>query len=150
MASGRETAAYGGPREMTDSQPIEATPLPTRHLQPRAPRQRTLIGGLLLRQAMAQQGIIIRNVSPHGLCAASRGTPREAMPLHGEIVCIRLPENREHLARVHWVEDHAFGVELFSALDVEALAAANRRRNAHFLQMLDPVVRPMAAHLSSI
>jgi len=146
MASEMETAIYGALLGMTDSELVEAALLPplpyAPDYLPRAPRLRTLISATLLRDMLPAQTIIVRNVSERGMCLACKGASGnggyQALPLGDEIVCIRLPENVEHLAQVRWVEGHAFGVELFCTLDVEALGAANRRRNVHFLHMLEP------------
>lgn len=147
MTGDRETAAYARllgqfAERMTDSELIEAALLPARPIHPRAPRKRTLIGASLLRDTMPEQRLIVRNVSPRGMCLAARGHALKTMPLPDQIVCIRLPDNVEHIARVRWVDDHLFGVELFRPLDIEALGAANRRRNHRFLQMLEPARPP--------
>ncbi|EQB18077.1 hypothetical protein [Novosphingobium lindaniclasticum] len=114
----------------TESELAKASLLPPRHVQPRAPRQRTLIAARLLRVGTPEHAVIVRNVSV-------RGALHRDVPLPGEIVAIRLPENVEHLAEVRWTDDREFGVELFSTLDVEKLGAANRRRHRVFLDLMD-------------
>ena len=122
----------------TESELAKASLLPPRHVQPRAPRQRTLIAARLLRVGTPEHAVIVRNVSVRGMCLAVRGALHRDVPLPGEIVAIRLPENVEHLAEVRWTDDREFGVELFSTLDVEKLGAANRRRHRIFLDLMDP------------
>jgi hypothetical protein len=148
---GRKMAIYAALLGMTDSQLVETVVPPSLGLQPRAPRRRTLISATLLRApdevgtaATPQQDIIVRNVSERGMCLATRAASQHALPLADEIVCIRLPENGEYLAQVRWVEERAFGVELFSTLDIEALGAANRKRNDRFLGQLEPPARAPA------
>jgi hypothetical protein len=144
---GRKMAIYAVLLGTADSQLVEAVRRDDRGLQPRAPRRRTLISATLLRApddvgtAFPQQDIIVRNISERGMRLASRAASQRALPLADEIVCIRLPENREYLAQVRWVEERAFGVELFGTLDIEALGAANRKRNDQFLGLLETPVR---------
>lgn len=150
---GRKMAIYAALLGMTDSQLVDPALRPDRELQPRAPRRRTLISATLLRApaeasgtACPQQDIIVRNISEHGMCLASRAASQRGLPVADEIVCIRLPGNGEYLAQVRWVEERAFGVELFGTLDIEALGAANRKRNDRFLRLLDtPVPEPVFA-----
>ncbi|KPH65796.1 hypothetical protein ADT71_09685 [Novosphingobium sp. ST904] len=143
-----ETAVYAAILGMTEAELLDAAFLPVRRLRPRAPRMRTLIGASLLRQSPAQQTaaeqpVIVRNVSERGMCLALRGMkPQESALRHDEIVCIRMPENVEHVGQVRWVEDRAFGVELFHTLDIEALGSENQRRNAHFLEVLEQQYKP--------
>lgn len=154
MTGERETAVYARllgqfAETMTDSELIESALPPARAIHPRAPRKRTLIGASLLRDTMPEQRLIVRNVSSRGMCLSARGHALKMMPLPDQIVCIRLPDNVEHIARVRWVEDHLFGVELFRQLDIEALGAANRRRNHRFLQMLEPEMPSVMFALSN-
>lgn len=150
---GRKLAIHAALLGTADSQLVDAALRPDPPLQPRAPRRRTLISATLLRApdegaraACPQQDIIVRNISERGMCLAARAASQRALPLADEIVCIRLPENGEYLAQVRWVEERAFGVELFGTLDIEALGAANRKRNDRFLRLLDtPVPEPVFA-----
>lgn len=91
----------------------------------RAPRQRTLIRAVLGGMDMPDQDVIIRNISEYGMGIASRGFA----PDRGETVTITLPSGIALKAQVRWVNDKAFGVQLFEELDVRQLGLSTQRRH---------------------
>lgn len=108
----------------------------------RAPRVRTLIRAVIGGEGRAGEDVIVRNVSPGGMCIASR----TLQPSTGEMLRVSLPGQADLQAQVRWVGKGEFGVLLTgsSGLDVDRIQATNRQRNAGFASALEKLlgVRP--------
>lgn len=100
----------------------------------RAPRVRTLIRAVIGAQGRPVVDAIVRNVSPGGMCIASR----TLLPNTGEMLRVSLPGQVDLEAQVRWVGKGEFGVLLTGgSLDVDRLQATNRQRNAGFTAALE-------------
>lgn len=93
---------------------------------------------------MAEHPIIIRNVSPRGIGARSRGM----LPVEGEEVFLRFCD-RQMVGRVMWVRGDQFGIHLRDPIDAHdrmpvALwtPAENRTPGFHVFDRFKPVERP--------
>ncbi|PNU04283.1 PilZ domain-containing protein [Novosphingobium guangzhouense] len=110
--------------------------------QQRAPRVRTLIKAVIGGDGRAGEDVIVRNVSPGGMCIASR----TMLPSMGEMLRVSLPGQADLQAQVRWVGKGEFGVLLTggSGLDVDRIQSTNRQRNAGFAAALERLlgVRP--------
>lgn len=145
MASRQRYKASQGPFIATSHEPLPlAASAPSgqgsqeRH-SPRAPRRRTLIGARMHGGDMAEQEVIVRNVSRTGICIATH----EKVPAVGACVTIvlacqghagRLDLAQELQGRVRWSDGRACGIELFDELDVAELGRSTMRRNAQFIE----------------
>ena len=83
-------------------------------------RQRRLVRAQIFNDRLPGVCILIRNISGHGIGAASRGL----LPLKGEKLSILLPHHEEVTGLVRWVYGESFGVELDHDLNLHALADA--------------------------
>lgn len=114
----------------------------------RAPRVRTLIRAVIGSEGRAGEDVIVRNVSPGGMCIASR----TLLPTTGEMLRVSLPGQADLQAQVRWVGKGEFGVLLTGGggLDVDRIQATNRQRNAGFAVALEKLlgVRPQAPRAS--
>ncbi|MEE4451499.1 PilZ domain-containing protein [Novosphingobium resinovorum] len=106
----------------------------------RAPRVRTLIRAVIGGEGRTGEDVIVRNVSPGGMCIASR----TLLPSMGEMLRVSLPGQADLQAQVRWVGKGEFGVLLTGGLDVNRIQATNRQRNAGFGAALERLlgVRP--------
>ncbi|WP_159977116.1 MULTISPECIES: PilZ domain-containing protein [unclassified Novosphingobium] len=113
----------------------------------RSPRVRTLIRAVIGGEGRSGQDVIVRNVSPGGMCIASR----TMQPTCGETLRVALPGQVDLKAEVRWVGDGEFGVQLLGGLDVGLVQSTNRRRNAGFAAALERLlgVRPHRERTSS-
>lgn len=115
----------------------------------RAPRVRTLIRAVIGGDGRAGEDVIVRNVSPGGMCIASR----TLLPCKGEMLRVSLPGQSELQAQVRWVGKGEFGVLLTggSGLDVDRITASNRQRNAGFAAALEKLlgIRPQEPRSSA-
>lgn len=113
----------------------------------RSPRVRTLIRAVIGADGREGQDVIVRNVSPGGMCIASR----TLQPSCGDTLHVALPGQGNLQAQVRWVGDGEFGIQLLGGLDVGEVQSANRRRNAGFAAALDRLlgVRPHQDRTSS-
>lgn len=102
----------------------------------RQPRVRTLIRAVIGSDGQAGLDVIVRNVSPGGMCIASR----TLLPDCGETLHVALPGQGDLKAVVRWVGDGEFGVQLMGGLDVGHLRKTTRRRNAGFAAALERVL----------
>ena len=110
---------------------------------PRAPRRRTLIGATMRGKGMAEQDVIVRNVSRTGMCIAAH----DPLPRPGAAITITLTQTtgaqgkgqklREHRGRVRWVDAQSCGVELVEELDIGELGRSTMRRNHALAETLD-------------
>ncbi|KQM14686.1 PilZ domain-containing protein [Novosphingobium sp. Leaf2] len=118
-------------------------------LPKRSPRVRTLIRAVIGAEGRPGEDAIVRNVSPGGMCIASR----TLLPRTGETLRVALPGQGDLQAEVRWVGNGEFGVQLKAALDIASLHAANRGLNAGFSAALDrllgvsPCTEQGSAHL---
>lgn len=100
----------------------------------RSPRVRTLIRAVIGAEGRPGEEAIVRNVSPGGMCIASR----TLLPRLGETLRVALPGQGDLQAEVRWVGQGEFGVQLVSGLDTARMQASNgRRRNAGFTAALE-------------
>lgn len=113
----------------------------------RSPRVRTLIRAVIGGEGRTGQDVIVRNVSPGGMCIASR----TLLPSMGEILCVALPGQGNLQAEVRWVGDGEFGVQLTGGASLMEPGATDRRRNAGFTAALERLlgVRPHQERTSS-
>lgn len=115
----------------------------------RAPRVRTLIRAVIGGDGRAGEDVIVRNVSPGGMCIASR----TLLPSMGEMLRVSLPGQSELQAQVRWVGKGEFGVLLTGGggLDVDRITASNRHRNAGFAAALEKLlgIRPQEPRSSA-
>ncbi|KMS55474.1 hypothetical protein V474_18400 [Novosphingobium barchaimii LL02] len=113
----------------------------------RSPRVRTLIRAVIGREGRSGQDVIVRNVSPGGMCIASR----TLLPNCGDTLRVALPGQVDLKAEVRWVGDGEFGIQLLGGMDVGLMQATNRRRNAGFAAALERLlgVRPHRERTSS-
>ena len=79
----------------------------------RAPRVRTLIHAVLAREGEPGSDGVVRNVSPGGLCIASRSMT----PAEGDLITVTLAGLSSLEAQVRWAGDGEFGVKLTSGLN---------------------------------
>lgn len=105
-------------------------PIPPTGQVVRAARQPRIVRARLLHRDGEMQDIVIRNVSEAGIGASARGPA----PVRGERVTIILPGDQEVKGIVRWFGGHAFGMELDTPLDLEALSVALQRQ-AHVAQV---------------
>lgn len=99
----------------------------------RSPRVRTLIRAVIGGEGRTGEDVIVRNVSPGGMCIASR----TMLPSTGETLRVSLPGQADLQAQVRWVGKGEFGVLLTGGLDVDKIQATNRHRNAGFTVALE-------------
>ncbi|WP_162792254.1 PilZ domain-containing protein [Novosphingobium sp. P6W] len=113
----------------------------------RSPRVRTLIRAVIGGEGRSGQDVIVRNVSPGGMCIASR----TLLPNCGDTLRVALPGQVDLRAEVRWVGDGEFGIQLLGGMDVGLMQATNRRRNAGFAAALERLlgVRPHRERTSS-
>ncbi|WP_404482487.1 PilZ domain-containing protein [Novosphingobium sp. BL-52-GroH] len=113
----------------------------------RSPRVRTLIRAVIGGEGRPGEDVIVRNVSPGGMCIASR----TLQPSCGETLHVALPGQGNLKAQVRWVGDGEFGIQLMGGLDVGEVQATNRQRNAGFSAALERLlgVRPQKERTSS-
>jgi len=113
----------------------------------RSPRVRTLIRAVIGADGQPGQDVIVRNVSPGGMCIASR----TLTPGCGDTLRVSLPGQGDLKAQVRWVGDGEFGIQLMGAFDLGEMQSANRRRNAGFAAALERLlgVRPHEERTSS-
>lgn len=102
----------------------------------RSPRVRTLIRAVIGGSDRPSEDVIVRNVSPGGMCIASR----TMTPSAGEMIRVSLPGQADLQAQVRWVREGEFGVLLSDGLDVARLQATNRQRNAGFARALEQLL----------
>lgn len=81
--------------------------------RPRPPRVRTLIHASLAGDGKVGGEGIVRNVSPGGLCIASRSMT----PAEGDLITISLAGRASLQAQVRWTRDGEFGVLLTSQVN---------------------------------
>lgn len=116
----------------------------------RAPRRPTLIHGVMASDGLPGENVIVRNISPHGMCIASRSHA----PEHGETVRVALCGMVDVEAQVRWVGDGEFGVELSSELDLHHLGLVPGRRKARNTVgtggLLEARLRGIVNHMNSI
>ncbi|MFC0204482.1 PilZ domain-containing protein [Novosphingobium soli] len=86
----------------------------------RCPRMRTLICAVAGTGDAAGVEVIVRNVSPGGMCIASR----TLLPRAGDTLHITLPGQAALSAQVRWVGDGEFGVQLLDGQATEPFPAA--------------------------
>jgi hypothetical protein len=79
----------------------------------RAPRVSTLIRATIAREGEPGHEAIVRDVSPGGLCIASRAVSVE----EGDLITVALPGSSGLEARVCWIGDGEFGVQITSGLN---------------------------------
>jgi hypothetical protein len=96
----------------------------------RAVRQPRIIRARLVHRDGEVQEIVIRNVSENGIGATARGPA----PVRGERIVVILPGEQEVKGIVRWFGGHAFGMQLETELDLEALSVALQRQ-AHVAQV---------------
>lgn len=84
----------------------------------RQPRERGLVRARVAVDRIPIQEIIIRNVSPQGIGAASRGAPL----IMGERATVLFPDGRQVTGEVRWVNGPSFGLKLDHELDPQVLA----------------------------
>lgn len=113
----------------------------------RSPRVRTLIRAVIGGEGRAGEDVIVRNVSPGGMCIASR----TLLPERGETLHVALPGQGDLQAEVRWVGDGEFGIQLTGGVDLSQVQPANRRRNAGFAAALERLlgVKPHQDRTSS-
>lgn len=113
----------------------------------RSPRVRTLIRAVIGGEGRAGQDVIVRNVSPGGMCIASR----TLLPDCGETLRVALPGQGDLQAEVRWVGDGEFGIQLTGGVDLSQVQPSNRRRNAGFTAALERLlgVKPHQERTSS-
>ncbi len=118
--------------------------------QQRAPRVRTLIKAVIGGEGRTGEDVIVRNVSPGGMCIASR----TLLPTTGEMLRVSLPGQADLQAQVRWVGKGEFGVLLTggSGLDLDRIQSSNRQRNAGFAAALERLlgVRPQEPRPSAV
>ena len=95
-------------------------------------------------ERLAEQPIIIRNLSPRGIGARAHGLP----PLEGEEVFLKL-DGRELVGRVRWVRGDRFGVHLRDPIDGAVrmpaspwAPAKNPSAGFHVFERFKPVAKP--------
>lgn len=74
----------------------------------RSPRVRTLIRAVIGGEGRPGEDVIVRNVSPGGMCVASQSLTPEC----GETLSIALPGQSYLDAQVRWVGRGEFGIQL--------------------------------------
>lgn len=113
----------------------------------RSPRVRTLIRAVIGAAGEPGQEVIVRNVSPGGMCIASR----TLLPSCGDTLHVALPGQGDLQAQVRWVGDGEFGIQLLGPIDAGAAPSAGRRRHAGFGAALERLlgVRPYKERTSS-
>jgi hypothetical protein len=113
----------------------------------RSPRVRTLIRAVIGGEGRPGEDAIVRNVSPGGMCIASR----TLLPRMGETLRVALPGQGDLCAEVRWVGNGEFGVQLMGGLDIGHLQDTNRRRNAGFTAALERLlgVKPVEERTSA-
>ena len=94
-------------------------------MRPRAARQRTLIKATLSGFRMADQPVLVRNVSERGLGLSTQGQA----PLAGQQVTVHFASGLWASGRVAWVEGTGFGLALDHPISVAQLVTANQRQN---------------------
>lgn len=136
---------------------LESASLQTPHARPvsaratahpeRSPRVRTLIRAVIGAEGRAGEDVIVRNVSPGGMCIASR----TLLPERGETLRVALPGQGDLQAEVRWVGDGEFGIQLTGGVDLSRVQPSTRRRNAGFAVALERLlgVRPHQGRTSS-
>lgn len=98
----------------------------------REPRQRTLMRAVMTLPGMADEPVMVRNVSERGMCLASKAL----MPREGEIIDLALAGTPRLEAQVRWVRGQEFGVQLARPLDLRCIGLANQRRNGDMADTL--------------
>ena len=87
----------------------------------REQRERRLIRAELQSERLPPHDILIRNISAHGIGAASRtGNP----PSLGERVWVRLPDGQTIAGVIRWVSAQDFGIALDAAIPLPELFAS--------------------------
>lgn len=126
---------------------LAAQPGPDAGHPERSPRVRTLIRAVIGGEGRAGQDVIVRNVSPGGMCIASR----TLLPDFGETLHVALPGQGDLLAEVRWVGDGEFGIQLTGGVDLSQVQPPSRRRNAGFAAALERLlgVKPHQERTSS-
>lgn len=99
----------------------------------RSPRVRTLIRAVIGVEGQAGQDVIVRNVSPGGMCIASR----TLLPSCGDMLHVALPGQGDLRAQVRWVGDGEFGIQLLGGIDGDEANSASRSRHAGFSAALE-------------
>ncbi|HUD30324.1 MAG TPA: PilZ domain-containing protein [Novosphingobium sp.] len=135
-----QAAALRAPHSLPARTAAEAHP-------ERSPRVRTLIRAVIGGEGRAGQDVIVRNVSPGGMCIASR----TLLPERGETLHVALPGQGDLQAEVRWVGDGEFGIQLTGGVDLMQVQPTNRRRNAGFAAALERLlgVKPHRERTSS-
>lgn len=133
--------------EATDNAGTKATAqAPSGHSQ-RSPRVRTLIRAVIGGENRPGEDVIVRNVSPGGMCIASR----TLCPATGDMLRVSLPGQADLQAQVRWVGEGEFGVLLTGGLDVGRIQDRNRRSNEGFTVALENLLgfRPQQPRVSA-
>lgn len=109
----------------------------------RSPRVRTLIRAVIGGEGRPGEEVIVRNVSPGGMCVASRTLTPEC----GETLSIALPGQSFLDAQVRWVGDGEFGIQLTGAHRFGLPPEPGHRRASTFAGAIEKVLgkRPEAA-----
>jgi hypothetical protein len=114
----------------------------------RSPRVRTLIRAVIGAEGLPGQEVVVRNVSPGGMCIASR----TLLPSCGDTLRVALPGQGDLRAQVRWVGDGEFGIQLLGPIDGGGAGpGGGRRRHAGFSAALERLlgVRPYRERGSS-
>lgn len=100
----------------------------------RAPRVRTLLRATVACEGEPGHEAIVRDVSPGGMCIASRAVSVE----EGDLITVALPGAGDLEARVRWCGDGEFGVQITSGLNPLLLAPARARSPRPAPQLATP------------
>lgn len=93
--------------------------------RPRAVRHRTLIKASLSGLRLADQPVLVRNVSERGLGMTTQGQ----VPQPGQQVSVSFASGLLVGGRVAWAQGNSFGVGLDQPISVARLEAATQRQN---------------------